>query len=98
MAWIPDAGDIFVVRFKPMTRLVEHSTAHGVVVSKETTNDRSYMGDVFRCKASDESTVVGVRVVGYGMGDKNEVLATDFHEFRPVSPEVKAALGLSEDA
>ena len=98
MAWIPDAGDIFVVRFKPRTRLVEHSTEHGVVVLKETTNDRAYMSDVFRCKASDESTVVAVRVVGFEMNNKNTVLTTNFHEFRPVSPEVKAALGLSEDA
>lgn len=98
MTWIPEAGDVFTPRIKPVTRYVEKITPTGPVASKVVEENRSYATELFVATASDATAVVGRSVFSQSRIPYSgpQIFAVDLHNFLPVSPEVKAALGINE--
>lgn len=98
MTWIPEAGDVFTPRIKPLTRYVEKITPAGLVASKVVEESRSYGTELFVATASDATVVVGRNVFSQSLLPYSgpQIFAVDHHNFLPVSPEVKAALGINE--
>ena len=89
--FVPDAGTLFYVTYRPRDRVDGGFVTETVVT---TFVDRSYSDDIFKCVAKDSVLLVAEFLTR----NKEKInFRLDQVYFSPVGPEVLAALGLVEE-
>ena len=100
--FIPRKGDLFYVKVQPVTLDKEVVGVSGISeVTKVTRQDSSYSDQIFRCVASDDTSIVCLCVVGGSKYSAPEPqifrLGNGKYKFEPVGPEVQKYFKLNTD-
>ena len=94
--FVPQKGQLFYVRLRPVQRqvIVDGGPLGQATVQKITSHDNSYREEIFRCRGRDDTHVVGKNLT-QSYSSRLALLEIERCEFRPVGPDVAAAMGFT---
>lgn len=81
----PEKGLYFYCQVRPWTS--EHEDPWSGEVRTRVQQDRSYQGDVFYCRATDDHAIAAERVFG-GTNHGVQLFDRESYIFQPVGPEI----------
>ena len=95
--FIPEPGVCFYMKLKPYKRDVEVDNGFGgTSVKTIVQQDGSYMEDIFKCIARDDTHLV-VKPLNGCFRDKAQLRRIEKYEFAPVGPGMLDALEINPD-